>query len=252
MLIILTETKMTSFNINTNVWIPIIVSMLSATVFTLFINIIPNKYKKSKYISIANNYIRRALIENAELLAKMYKACVEEESANKASEYSVFFNDDFVEVVTQLKLRKQSPTIQTFSWVEYLYEKLTRLSQQLNDVTLKFSDYLDIEVVENLEKLKLSGFVQIFTENNSAWLKTENGWEESTMLWATLNNPHDYTLEGSSEIIKQHMDSLLVLINSYNESLTKKRREKSKASKTIRIDDNFWSTGSSPFYNSGR
>ncbi len=172
MVIVLCENSNSSFNLNMMVFLPTLLSILSALVLALFLNIIPNRLKKTKYMKISSYHIRYALLENAELFAKMYKACIKEQPANEIYEYSLLFNEDFYEAIKFLNLKAPSPNNE-LTWLEYITKKFERFSLQVYNILLRFSDYWDMQVIESLEKLHHSKLITTFVEKNNIWINVD-------------------------------------------------------------------------------
>jgi len=156
-----------------------ITEILGILITVLFINWLFEKEKgkeNKKYRMIAYKKIATQIYSISELFLQMYKASSNKSTIRKFLSYDDFFNEDNLEHIlksyTYFDFKKEPPELLKKDWFELSENLIKYRTKEISSVIDNYLPFLDVAVVEKLEKLKNN--TQLLLIKNQNKLKSVN------------------------------------------------------------------------------
>lgn len=168
--------------------------------------------RRQKMQNTALRQLRTDVNTHLTFLSNMYIAASEEYPNSPPSTYEELFNDDFSTTIQLLDFSKEYPTAgesRVIRWFDYSESNLKEFQNSIDQVITQYSAWLDPEIVEKVHNLKSSRFMTVIisaSEVDLIQLDREMGFDREYAI-----------LIGEDNIIQEHTDLLLELIQEYQE-----------------------------------
>ena len=174
--------------------------------------------EKRKFREIAFRQLRFVLRKQIYLFFDIFQAAVEAKPDQEYQKIGDLFDETYFQEVNFLDWLKMAPVVtppgEEMDWLDYLYSECSSRQSALGqvvdcyaDLSVRYSFYLDSQVVDVMEELSASVFIRFI---GSIWdaKKMKAVGDRGDLLFACKDLLQDYTM------------TLLELVAIYNESVT--------------------------------
>lgn len=231
-------------------------AIIASFIFYIFTEHIPTKEKNKKFTKVVLEQMKYPIIIHLRLLVYMYKSSVKEEPEDLPNRIDELFSIEFFNTVEKLDVNCQAPVVKEQTWASYIYQECLQFSNAIESILIKYSHYLNYEMIKLIEDLNKTAFMEIVLSEGRLRRRTEDDvWRhEDNIFKKKFKNDENKEVpnsffknklidENNKHILKDHIDLFLEVIRIYN---------KHNPNNPIELDTQLWSKDIAPLYGDSR
>lgn len=166
--------------------------------------------ERSRREKIALRRLRTHVLWHVVDLLNMYKAVIKDKPLTLPSTLEDVFNEDFYKEIGMLDLMKEAPVIPRTIWLSYLGSQIELARRNLKEVIDSYSVYLEIELVELVERCSNSHFSQLMIQlEDIPLIDKEHHFKRQ----------HYNLFLGVEKLVREHITMVLSLVEYMNKRI---------------------------------